>query len=300
MSFNLTNLVDYTNTNSSDLIAQILYIDGTLNEVTIIPGVKGPTNINLFDTDAVLQAGISCAWNPSGTTTLSTRTITPAMHKVQESLCSKDLTAKYQVENLSPGSNSTDIPFEELYIDTKIKKINQGISNLAWNGNSTAGDLVDGWIVQIENDSDVNTITGASFSSGTIIAEIDSMIAGIDTNIMGADGIKIYLNYANYNTLYNALRSANNFHFDVIAANSEYRFNYPSALAVQIVAVRDMVADKAILTPVANLTRSVDLLSDEDEVFMTIDDRTRTADFQSFFTIGFNHAYGSQIVLLTA
>lgn len=301
MAFDISALNAYVNENAGELISKTLFVDGVLNDVTIMSGVKGPTNINLFDTDAVLQLGTTCAWEPDGTTALSVRTITPKTLKVQESLCNKDLKATYQVENLRPGANDTSIPFEEMYINTKIAKIQQSINNIAWNGSTGDTHTVAGWLELMEADSDVVNVTGATFSAANIVAEVDSLIDSLDENLMAEDDLKIYMSLTHFNTLYKALRDANLFHFDVITASKERRFMYPSAINVEVIAVKELAgAGKIVLTSEKNLVRSVDLESDEDEMYSTIDDRTRTLDFQAFFTIGFNYAYGQYISVLKA
>lgn len=299
MALDLTGLVAYVNQEKSELLAKTLFLDGVLNDVTIMGGVKGPTNINLFDTDAFIQDGSACAWTPSGTTTLSYRQIIPKPLKMQESICAKDLQAYYQVENLRPGANNSDIPFEELYIKTKLAKVGQSINDIAWNGLSAT--TTSGWIQHMDGDAGVVNVTGATFTAGNIVAEIDSLIASLDENLMAETDLKIYMNLNYYNILFKALRDANLFAFDVISASKNRRFMYPSALMVEVIAVKELAGvSKIILTSEKNLVRSVDLVSDEETILATIDDRTRSLDFQVFFTIGFNYAYSEYISVLKA
>lgn len=90
MSFSVSALTDYVNQTSEKLIVKMQLESKTAKLVQVMPGVKGPTTLNLLATDAVFQAN-GCGFNASGTTTLSQRTLTPGDVKINEALCPKTL-----------------------------------------------------------------------------------------------------------------------------------------------------------------------------------------------------------------
>ncbi len=86
-------------------------------------GVKSSEKINIMETDAIFQDGASCGFSASGSTTFSQRTVTPGKIKLNESLCVKNLEAKYLQKALPTGSMYDSIPFEQEYSEKKAKTI---------------------------------------------------------------------------------------------------------------------------------------------------------------------------------
>src|SRR5210317_1530173 len=114
MAFDVSGLSAYSEEHLFDLIAASTAGAKTVNLVTVQSGVKGSAKINLLDSPVTFQED-DCAWNASGTTTLTQRTITAYDIKINESLCPKDLVGKYTQVMLKAGANEEgkDIPFEE-------------------------------------------------------------------------------------------------------------------------------------------------------------------------------------------
>ena len=102
MAFDVTALPAYTEQNAMGLIVEAV-AQGVLSELANIQdGVKGPTTINVLDTDVVFQAG-GCTRSADGSTVLTQRTITPGSIGVFEDLCMADLEAKYTAVMLRQG-----------------------------------------------------------------------------------------------------------------------------------------------------------------------------------------------------
>ncbi len=99
MSFSVSTLTNYTKENEALLVSSSVLGAKTASLIksagNVMVGVKSAETINIMDTDAFFQAGGTCGWNASGTTSFTQRTVTVGKIKVQESLCPKALEAKY-------------------------------------------------------------------------------------------------------------------------------------------------------------------------------------------------------------
>lgn len=140
MSFSVSALTDYVNQTSEKLIVKMQLESKTAKLVQVMPGVKGPTTLNLLATDAVFQAN-GCGFNASGTTTLSQRTLTPGDVKINEALCPKTLATKYTQHMLKQGTRAEkeQVPFEQEYTDLKTATIAAQIETALWQGDTTSG-----------------------------------------------------------------------------------------------------------------------------------------------------------------
>ena len=106
---------------------------------SVVADVKSSQRVNFIDTDAVFQAGTSCGFNASGTTTLSSRSITVGSIKVHEALCPKDLEAKATQWKLKPGTSNGQDPFEKEYTDLKSGIIAEQLEVALWQGDTGSG-----------------------------------------------------------------------------------------------------------------------------------------------------------------
>src|SRR6476469_8109259 len=115
MAFDVSALAAYVKQNGNkwltDLVtgsrtAALIQAQGNLQV-----GVKSATTLNILDTDAIFQAGGTCGFNASGSTTITQRQITVGKIKVHEKLCPKDLEAKFTQESLTKGSQPTTFDF---------------------------------------------------------------------------------------------------------------------------------------------------------------------------------------------
>ncbi len=99
MAFDVSALANYTKENEALLVTSSVLGSKTASLIksqgNVMVGVKSAETINIMDTDAIFQSGGTCGFNASGSTTFTQRTVTVGKIKVNESLCPKDLEAKY-------------------------------------------------------------------------------------------------------------------------------------------------------------------------------------------------------------
>jgi hypothetical protein len=283
---NLSALTKYTDELASELIAKSVLRGRTVDTgISIQSDVKYKSSLNLMNTTLVGQAS-ACGISPTGSVALSQRDIEACPLTVFEDVCLIDLAQYWAGKLMRPGSYQEEIPFEVLYTDDKVKKIQALSEDLFWKG-STSNDVTGNGapsgnlalcngvldVLQFQTGSaSVNIAsTTASFAKATAIDIIDTIIADFNTNCvdaLGDENLNIYISYPNFTLLTQALRDANYFHYD--ANQGDFRIDGYLGTNFNVVAVRGLNGtDRIVCTPAANLYLGVDLVNDYEtfEVF---------------------------------
>jgi hypothetical protein len=142
MAFDVSALAAYTEQNAAQLVTSSVLGAKTANLIksagNVMVGVKSAETINIMDTDAIFQAGGSCGFTASGSTTFTQRTVTVGKIKVNEALCPKDLEAKYLQKALPTGSMYDSVPFEQEFADKKAKTIAAQLETAIWQGDTAS------------------------------------------------------------------------------------------------------------------------------------------------------------------
>jgi len=270
MSFDVTGLTNYVDEQAMKLIVESVAGGQLSKYAQIQPDVKGPTTINILDTDVVLQDD-GCSRSADGTTTLSQRTITPNALAVHEDLCMSDLAAKYTQTMLKQGvtNEKEEIPFAELYFGLKIAKIQKQIEILDWTGTAGAGSYA-GLMAQHTAVVDVTSPTAGIQTASIIIESLSFLAESMDEDIADADDIKIFLGMDLFLMYQRAIADGNYFHYVVDGApgNELPLVGFPQVTVVGTVGLSGLnsavVGDPvAYLTRASNIVIGVDLPDEE-------------------------------------
>jgi len=240
MAFNVSALADYTEQNEALLVTSSVLGSKTASLIksagNVMVGVKSSETINIMDTDAIFQAGGSCGFNASGSTSFTQRTVTVGKIKVNEALCPKDLEAKYLQKALPTGSMYDAIPFEQEFTDKKAKRIASQLEIGLWQGDTTSVNVnlnkFDGLVKLIGAASGVvdanvsDYISGAPLSSITaanVVSIFDGIYKAIPAEIVSEDDVHIFCGMDTFRTYTIALKNANMFHYTVdVKADNEF------------------------------------------------------------------------------
>lgn len=201
MAYDVSALAAYTKENENSLVVASLFDAKTQQLIqekgTVMSEVKSAEQINVMDTDATFQAGGTCGFSSSGTTTFTRRTLTIGKVKVNESLCPKSLEAKYLQLKLKAGSRPDAVPFEKEYSDKKAGKIAEQLETAIWQGDTGSGSAnlnkFDGFIKLIDA-AGLATSANALAGTGTITTTADPTVVGVGSNFDGQVGVgdKLY------------------------------------------------------------------------------------------------------------
>jgi len=312
MGFDVSTLAAYTEQNEA-----LLVTDSVLGAKTaaliksagnVMVGVKSAETINIMDTDAIFQAGGSCGFTASGSTTFTQRTVTVGKIKVNESLCPKDLEAKYLQKALPTGSMYDSIPFEQEFADKKAKTIASQLEVSLWQGDTTSVNVnlnkFDGLVKLIGAASGVvaanasTYISGAPLSSITaanVISIFDGVYQAIPAQVVAADDMTIFCGQDVFRTYTIALKNANQFHYSIdVKADSE--FVLPGT-PIKVIALQGLNGtNKVYAMRLSNLFLGTDLLNEEEKFEIFYAKEADQVRFVSEFKMGVNVAFPDEIV----
>ena len=293
-----------------DARTQQMIMDGGI----VIPNAKSVVAIPLMDTDTIFQTQ-SCSWDPSGTTTISQRSITVGKIKVEEAICPSDLENYFTQELLKSGSTYEDFgnaEFQKAYLDKKNKRIAAQIETAIWQGDTDSSDAnlkrFDGLSKLIIAGSPVNanasgytgiaTVTGG-ITAANVIACTEGMYKAVPASVMSKGDVKIFIGYDWYRTLILAYRALNMFSYNPQDVNAQ-SFILPGT-NVEVVPVNGLNStNKGFAMSMSNVALAVDLEGEENNYRMWYSEDTNQVRYRVQFKIGVNVAYTAECVKFVA
>jgi len=313
MAFSVGTLADYTKENEALLVTSSVLGAKTAQLIKssggVMVGVKSSETINIMDTDAFFQAGGTCGFNASGTTSFTQRPVVVGKIKVNEALCPKSLEAKYLQKALPTGSMYDSVPFEQEYSDKKAKVIAAQLETAIWQGDlgSANGNLnkFKGFIRQsLEASASIiaaNTstyISGgpvASITAANVIAVFDAVYLAIPAKVVAADDMTIFCGQDLFRTYTVALKNANSFSYSLdVKADSE--FILPGT-TIKVVAVAGLNGtNKIYASRLSNMFIGTDLLNEEERFEIFYAKEADEVRFVSEFKMGVNFAFPDEWV----
>jgi len=312
MSFSISSLTNYTKENEAQLVTSSVLGAKTAALIksagNVMVGVKSAQTINIMDTDAFFQAGGTCGWNASGTTSFTQRTVTVGKIKVQESLCPKSLEAKYLQKALPTGSTYDSIPFEQDFTDRKAKTIAAQLETAIWQGDTASanGNLnkFDGLIKLIGAASgvvDANVsgfISGApltSITAANVVSLFDGVYKAIPAKVVSADDMTIFCGVDTFRTYTIALKNANMFQYS-FDGKADSEFVLPGT-SIKVVAVNGLNATNDVYAMrLSNLFLGTDLLNEEEKFDIFFAKEADEVRFAAEFKMGVNIAFPDEVV----
>jgi hypothetical protein len=315
MAFNVSALTDYTEQNEALLVTSSVLGAKTASLIksagNVMIGVKSSETINIMDTDAIFQAGGSCGFNASGSTSFTQRTVTVGKIKVNEALCPKDLEAKYLQKALPTGSMYDSIPFEQEFTEKKAKRIAAQLETSLWSGDTLSSNVnlnkFDGLVKLIGAASGVVDANVSDFISGAPLAAItaanvvsifDGVYKAIPATIVSYDDVVIVCGMDTFRTYTIALKNSNLFHYQIdVKADNE--FVLPGT-TIKVVALQGLNGtNKVYAMRLSNLFLGTDLLNEEEKFEIFYAKEADQVRFVSEFKMGVNFAFPDEIVKFT-
>lgn len=314
MAYSFSGLVAYVEQNERLLVASSVLGAKTQQLIqqsgNVMVGVKSKETINIMDTDAIFQAGGTCGFLTSGTTTFSQREVEVGKFKVNEAICPKDLEAYYTQKALPNGSRYDATAFAEEYTSRKAAKIAAQLEKAIWQGNKTSVDVnlnkFDG-IIKLVSDAGASVInanaaafyTGApatAINDSTVVNVFDAVYKAIPAEIIDKDDVKIFCGMDVFRTMTVRIKNEKYFNYQV-EASPMTSFFLPGT-TIEVVGTPGLNGtNKIYAMRVSNLFLGVDLLNegtDRWELFYA-----READqvrFVSEFKMGVNFAFPTEVV----
>lgn len=312
MAFSISTLTNYTKENEAQLVTSSVLGAKTAALIksagNVMVGVKSAETINVMDTDAFFQAGGTCGWNASGTTSFTQRTVTVGKIKVQEALCPKTLESKYLQKALPTGSQYDSIPFEQDYSDKKAKTIASQLETSLWQGDTASanGNLnkFDGLVKLIGAASgvvDANVsgyISGApltSISASNVVSLFDGIYKAIPAKVVAADDMVIVCGMDTFRTYTIALKNANMFNY-AFDGKADAEFVLPGT-SIKVIALQGLNGTNDVYAlRLSNMFLGTDLLNEEEKFEIFFAKEADEVRFAAEFKMGVNIAFPDEIV----
>lgn len=304
MSFNIGGLTAYVDQQRLPLISKAVFQAKSVSLFTKQVGIKSSAELNLFDTNAALQAASTCAWNvadaASGSTAFTQRRLTVLPCKVQEELCPRTLEQYWMQTQLQQGAMYTGIPFEQVYAEQKAARIAEAIETAVWKGNTAVFVTGLNTVLQalsgtLANGNPGNITTGTGITSANVSTVFQAQYTAIPAALIHREDLICFCGWDTFRLLVNALVLNNWFHYKIEQGQNGELY-YPGT-NMRIVAVNGLNNTNRIFTSYqGNFHFGTDLLGDEDQFKFWQSFDNDQYRFQAAWKMGTQVAFPDQIV----
>ena len=308
MAFDVSALANYTKENEALLVTSSVLGSKTASLIKaqggVMVGVKSSETINIMETDAIFQAGGTCGFNASGSTTFTQRTVTVGKIKVNESLCPKDLEAKYLQKALPEGSRYDSIAFAADYTDKKAARIAAQLETAIWQGATGSANvnlnkfqglvtLIGSSAVEANNTTYYGT-PATSITTANVVAIFDALYKAIPATVVAKDDMTIWCGQDVFRTYTIALKNANMFNY-AFDGKADSEFFLPGT-PIKVVATPGLNGtNKIYAIRLSNMFLGTDLLNEEERFELFYAKEADQVRFVSEFKMGVNVAFLDEI-----
>jgi hypothetical protein len=308
MAFDVSALANYTKENEALLVTSSVLGSKTASLIksqgNVMVGVKSAETINIMDTDAIFQAGGSCGFNASGSTTFTQRTVTVGKIKVNESLCPKDLEAKYLQKALPEGSRYDSIAFASDYTDKKAARIAAQLETAIWQGSTGSANVnlnkfqglttLIGTSAVEANNATYYGGTATAITTANVVAIFDALYKAIPATVVAKDDMIIWCGQDVFRTYTIALKNANMFNY-AFDGKADSEFFLPGT-PIKVVATPGLNGtNKIYAIRLSNMFLGTDLLNEEERFELFYAKEADQVRFVSEFKMGVNVAFLDEI-----
>ena len=308
MAFDVTALTNYTKENEALLVTSSVLGAKTASLIkaqgNVMVGVKSSEKINIMDTDAIFQAGGTCGFNASGTTTFTQRTVTVGKIKVNESLCPKSLESKYLQKALPEGSRYDTIAFAAEYNDKKSARIAAQLETALWQGDTVSANVnlnkFDGFVKLIGSSAvEANNTTyygtpATSITAANVVAIVDALYRAIPAQVVAKDDMTIFMSQDVFRTYTIALKNANMFNYS-FDGKADSEFVLPGT-SIKVVATPGLNGvSKLYAMRLSNAFLGTDLLNEEERYELFYAKEADEVRFVAEFKLGVNVAFLDEV-----
>lgn len=302
-NFVVSSLPAYVQDNK-DLIIKNFALVGTASRQRfgIQTGIKTSAYLNYLELNPILQDGKGCGFTASGSATLTQRTITTAVIKVNMDICPDSLLGKYAEYLVRIGANSNELPFEQYIIDGVTTEINKKIEKLIWQGDTAKSSDTDlkwlnGILKQLASDSDKVAV---SIAANTAIYDaIKAVYLAIPEETLER-GAEIYVSPANYRDFLMAMVEKKYFNYSGPQDSAPEEFVFPGT-DVKVVKTPGLagVNDRIVASFPENFVYGCDAEGDLEDVKIWFSDDDDLFKLKVKWNSGIAYRFPNQVTLGT-
>lgn len=300
MSFNLDGLAPYTDQLSDQLISRAVLKPQTVQNLTQRVGLTaGTTAINILgdNLDALdYTCGFGAEQVGTNSTIFTQQNLVVATKMVKEILCPQTLREYWLSYYMSStAAIQESVPFEAAIADLKIKYINKYIETTCWAGD---GNTLDGLIYQtsvsagaIDGTAYATDFASASTAYAAFYGMVDELAAA-NPAVLQEDDLIMYVSYATYSKLVQALQAKGNSillqypNISNVSGSPENSFIFPGTnikvfAAPGIVDLGSPAVPTVVLGPKKYAFFGTGLMDDQDKFKFFYDPSTDSVKFLS-------------------
>lgn len=322
MAFSLGTMTAYVEENKSELVMKPIIGSRTFDYIDVRQGIKSGDKIPILESTAPAQAGASCGFTSSGTTTITQTTLSTTSIKIQEALCLEDLEAYFTQKYLPAGSNPTTISIEGTIVERKVANIAQKVGQMVWQGkttytNDTYLKQLNGFIAQIDTAATAIAATQqASITTSTVRGIFEDIIfVKMPMALSDLNDQIAFCGVDTFRTLALKLMQDNLFHVTPLTAD-QYKNNelvYPGS-NVKVVGLQELnagntvdsggslptaVKNRIFAGSAANFIAGFDVKADGSDFKIWFSEDNQQLRFHCRFNIGVVNHWVDQIVQYT-
>ena len=310
MALDLSALTNYVKENELQLTSAAIFSAKTAKLIeqfgNVQVGIKSAETINVMTTDAVFQAGGTCGFSSSGSTTITQRTLTVGKIKIQESICPKVFEAKYTQKALREGSSYDYMAYAQEYAAQKVERIGAALETAIWQGDTTSGSAqlnkFNGLATIIYalgfggSGDPINGNTSAltTLTKSNVRQAVDEIFQAIPAALLDKDDFVIFCGNDTFREYIVALRDANLFNYTVDAVNMEI---VVAGTNIKLIGVNGLNgADYFVGICMSNIYLGTDLLNEQDRFELFYAKEADEMRFVVEFKMGVQVAFTDDIV----
>ena len=284
----VTAITGYVEEHRSELLSKAMLDGKSRRAFNLMTDVKGPTTLNIMDTDVVFGE-LACGWNESGSTEFSQRTLTPKALTVNMAFCDKKLLGTYAQYEVKVAAGMEELPFEEKWTNQILDSVNEKVEHMLYFGSGSGAEF-EGIIPIL---ADETGCTKVNVSGATAYAFIKDVAKAIPVKVKNP---VILVSTPLYREFMQDLVAANLFHYDPANGENEYRL---PGTDIRVIAVNGLIDDDtyAIAADMNNLFYGVSADGDEDTFDLWYSKDNREFRLAINFIAGTQVAFPDEIVL---
>lgn len=283
-----TGLSQYVEEHRSELLSKAMLDGRSRRAFNLMSGVKGPTTLNIMDTNVVFGE-LQCGWNESGSTEFSQRKLEPKALSVNMAFCDKKLLGTYAQYEVKVAAGLEELPFEEKWTSQILASVNEQIEKMIYQGTGTGAEFK-GLIPILSAETGTVKVTVSSGSSAyEYLKEVAKAIP------VAVKSPVILVSTPLYREYMQDLVAANLFHYD--PANGENEYKLPGT-DIRVIAVDGLNGvENVIAADMANLFYGVSADEDSDTFDLWYSKDNREFRLAINFIAGVQVAFPNEVVL---
>lgn len=299
----VTGLTNYVNneTNKNQLIRKAVLDAKSADLFTLQTGVKGPTTINLLNTSIKFGDGSTCGFVADGSSTISQRTITPAILKVNMEFCDRNLLKTYAQHQVLVEAGREKMPFEEAFLSGIAENTKAHLETLIWQGNATSPTVsgetqFDGILTTLTKSGSgaIKVVKGAT-ESETVL----KMYNALPNNAHAEDTV-IFAAPSKFRAWIQELVAANMYHWNANDKDGEYYIPGTSTRVIAVPGLEGATGHEYVAGRLSNFFYGTDLEGSEEEIKVVYDEVKEAFLVKILFSAGVQVAWPNEVAYVAA